>query len=80
MMLLMEKSKPPHQSVGYTTVEQILNSPDPDIVGSYCAMQRTGQAAIDLEIQTNTAIVTMVDEKIIRIPAAELIKKRQLTA
>lgn len=80
MMLLMEKNKPPHQSVGYTTVEQILNSPDPDIVGSYYAMQRTGQAAIDLEIQTNTAIVTMVDGKIIRIPAAELIKKRQLTA
>lgn len=80
MMLLMEKNRPPHKSVGYTTVEQILNSPDPDIVGSYYAMQRAGQTAIDLAIQTNTAIVTMVDGKIVRIPAAELIKKRQLTA
>ena len=73
----MAKNKPPHKSVGYTTVEQILNSPDPDIVGSYYAMRRAGQAAIDLAIQTNTAIVTMVDGKIVRIPASELIKKRQ---
>ena len=43
-------------------------------------MQRAGQAAIDLATQTNTAIVIMVDGKIVRIPAAELIKKRQLTA
>ncbi|MBU3612944.1 hypothetical protein [Polynucleobacter sp. MG-27-Goln-C1] len=75
----MEKNKLPNKSVGYTTVEQILNSPDPDIVGSYYAMQRAGQAAIDLAIQTNTAIVTTVDGKIVRIPAAELIKQRQLT-
>ncbi|BDT79410.1 hypothetical protein [Polynucleobacter yangtzensis] len=61
-------------------VKDIRNSPDPDIVGSYYAMHRAGQAAIDLAIQTNTAIVTMVDGKIVRIPAAELIKKRQLTA
>ena len=67
----MEKNKPPHKSVGYTTVEKILISPDPDIVGSYYAMQRAGQAAIDLAIQTNTAIVTMVDGKIVRIPASE---------
>ena len=80
MMLLMEKNKPPHQSVGYTTVEQILNSPDPDIVGSYYAMQRARKAAIDLAIQTNTAIVTTINGKIVRIPAAELIKQRQLTA
>ena len=57
----------------------IRNSPDPDIAGSYYAMQRAGQAAIDLAIQTNTAIVTIIDGKIVRIPAAELIKQRQLT-
>lgn len=57
----------------------IRNSPDPDIAGSYYAMQRAGQAAIDLAIQTNTAIVTMVDGKIVRITAAELIKQRQLS-
>lgn len=61
-----------------TPSKDIRNSPDPDIAGSYYAMQRAGQAAIDLAIQTNTAIVTMVDGKIVRIPAAELIKRRQL--
>ena len=57
----------------------IRNSPDPDIAGSYYAMQRAGQAAIDLAIQTNTAIVTMVDGKIVRIPAAEPVSYTHLT-
>ncbi len=60
-----------------TKVKDIRDSVDPDISGSYYAMQRAGQAAIDLAIQTNTAIVTMLDGKVIRIPAAELIKQRQ---
>ncbi|CAM3727986.1 hypothetical protein [Polynucleobacter arcticus] len=60
--------------------KDIRNSLDPDIAGSYYAMQRAGQAAIDLAIQTNTAIVTTVDGKIVRITAAELIKQRQLSA
>jgi hypothetical protein len=60
--------------------KDIRNSLDPDIAGSYNAMQRAGQAAIDLAIQTNTAIVTTVDGKIVRITAAELIKQRQLSA
>jgi len=63
-----------------TSSKDIRNSLDPDIAGSYYAMQRAGQAVIDLAIQTNTAIVTTVDGKIVRIPAAELIKKRQLTS
>ena len=42
-------------------------------------MVSSDQAAIDLAIQTNTAIVTTIDGKIVRIPAAELIKQRQLT-
>jgi hypothetical protein len=57
----------------------IRNSLDPDISGSFFAIQRARQAAIDLAIQTNTAIVTTIDGKIVRIPAAELIKQRQLT-
>ena len=57
-------------------INDIRNSTDPDISGSYYAMQRAGQAAIDLAIQTNTAIVTTVDGKIVRITAAELIKQR----
>jgi hypothetical protein len=53
----------------------IRNSPNPDISGSYYAMQRAGQAAIDLAIQTNTSIIISVDGKIVRIPASELIKR-----
>lgn len=81
----MEKSNSPQKSLTISQkresiIKDIRNSPDSDIAGSYYAMQRAGQAAIDLAIQTNTAIVTMVDGKIVRIPAAELIKKRQPTA
>jgi hypothetical protein len=61
-----------------TKIKDIRDSADPDISGSYYAMQRAGQAAIDLAIQTNTAIVTMLDGKVMRIPAAELIKQRQV--
>ena len=43
-------------------------------------MQRAGQAAIDLAIQTNTAIVVEQDGKIVRISAAELIMQRQAKA
>ena len=58
-------------------VKAIRLSDDPDLAGSYAAMQRAGQSAIDLAIQTNTAIVIMLDGKVQRIPAAELIKQRQ---
>jgi hypothetical protein len=58
-------------------VDKIRNSPDPDISGSYNAMQRAGKAAIDLAIQTNTAIVTSINGIVVRIPAAELVKQRQ---
>ena len=64
----------------FTPTQDILNSQDPDISGSFYALQRARQAAIDLAIQTNTAIVTTINGKIVRIPAAELIKKRELTA
>jgi hypothetical protein len=62
-----------------TPTSDIRNSTDPDISGSFYAIQRARQAAIDLAIQTNTAIVTTINGKIVRIPAAELIKQRQLT-
>ena len=80
MMQRMEKNNPIGKSFAVTPSKDIRNSSYPDIAGSYYAMQRTGQAAIDLAIQTNTAIVTTVNGKIVRIPAAELIKKRQITA
>ena len=78
-MQRMEKNNPIEKPFAVTPSKDIRNSPDPDIAGSYYAMQRAGQAAIDLAIQTNTAIVTSVDGKIVRISAAELIKQRQLT-
>jgi hypothetical protein len=61
-------------------INDIRNSSDPDIAGSYYAMQRAGQAAIDLAIQTNTAIVTTVNVNIVRITVTELIKYKQLTS
>jgi hypothetical protein len=57
-------------------INDIRDSSDPDIRGSYDAMIRAGQSAIDLAIQTNTAIITMIDGKMVRISAAELIKQR----
>ena len=80
MMRLMEKNNPPKKRSAATQSKDIRNSSDPDIAGSYNAMQRAGQVAIDLAIQTTTAIVTTVDGKIVRITAAELIKQRQLSA
>lgn len=59
-----------------STSKDIRNSPDPDIAGTYNALIRAGQAAIDLAIQTNTAIVTSINGKIVRIPASELIKQK----
>ena len=79
-MQLMEKNNPLAKPFVVTPSKDIRNSSDPDIAGSYYPMQRAGQAAIDLAIQTNTAIVTTVNGKIVRIPASELIKQRQLTA
>jgi len=79
-MQRMEKNNSIEKSFSVTPSKDIRNSSDPDIAGSYYAMQRSGQAAIDLAIQTNTAIGTTVDGKIVRIPAAELIKQRQLKA
>jgi hypothetical protein len=58
----------------------ISNSPGPNISRPYNAIQRARQAAIDLTIQTNTAIVTTIYGKIVRRPAAELIKQHQLTS
>jgi hypothetical protein len=59
------------------TTRDIRLSTDSDLAGSYAAMQRVGKSVVDLAIQTNTAIVTMIDGKVVRIPAEELIKRRE---
>ena len=58
--------------------KDIRLSDDPDLAGSWAAMQCAGNSAIDLAIQTNTAIVTMEAGKVVRITADELIKQRQV--
>ncbi len=57
--------------------KDIRLSTDSDMAGSYAAMQRAGKAAIDLAIRTNTAIITMVEGKVVRLTAKDLIKRRQ---
>ena len=47
------------------------------MAGSYAAMQRAGKAAEDLAIRTNTAIITMIDGKVVRLTAEEIIKRRE---
>ena len=66
----MEKNNPSKEHSAPTLNKVIRNSSDPDIAGSYYAMQRAGQAAI----------VTTVDGKIFQIPATKLIKQHQLAA
>ena len=54
-------------------------SPDPDLAGSYAAMHRAARAIHDLAIKTNTSILVVVDDgKNVNIPAAELIKMREI--
>ncbi len=57
--------------------KDIRLSSDPDMAGSYAAMQRAGRAAEDLAIRTNTAIITMIAGKVVRLTAEEIIKRRQ---
>ena len=43
--------------------KDIRTSTDPDLAGSYAAMERAARAAQDLAIKTNTGIVVAVDGK-----------------
>lgn len=56
--------------------KDIRTSTDPDLAGSYAAMERAARAAQDLAIKTNTGIVVAVDGKNIELTAADLIKMR----
>ncbi len=57
--------------------KDIRTSSDPDLAGSYEAMERAARAAQDLAIQTNTGIVVSVDGKNVELNAADLIKLRE---
>ena len=54
--------------------KDIRTSTDPDLAGSYAAMERAARAAQDLAIKTNTGIVVAVDGKNVELTAADLIK------
>ena len=56
--------------------KDIRTSTDPDLAGSYAAMERAARSAQDLAIKTNTGIVVTVDGKNVELTAAELIKLR----
>ena len=57
--------------------KDIRTSSDPDLAGSYAAMQRAALSAQDLAIRTNTGIVVCVDGKEVRFTAQALIKMRE---
>jgi hypothetical protein len=60
--------------------KDIRTSTDPDLAGSYAAMERAARSAKDLAIKTNTGIVVAVDGKTIELTAADLIKLRNQEA
>ena len=37
------------------------------MAGTYAAMQRAGRAVEDLAIRTNTEIITMIENKVVRL-------------
>ncbi len=60
--------------------KDIRLSSDPDLAGSFAAMERAARAAQDLAIKTNTSIVVAVDGKNVELTAADLIKMREQEA
>jgi hypothetical protein len=60
--------------------KDIRTSSDPDLAGSYAAMERAARSAHDLAIKTNTGIVVTVDGKNVELSAADLIKLRDKEA
>jgi hypothetical protein len=56
--------------------KDIRTSTDPDLAGSYAAMERAARSAQELAIKTNTGIVVAVDGKNVELTAADLIKLR----
>jgi hypothetical protein len=57
--------------------KDIRTSTDPDLAGSYAAMERAARAAQELAIKTNTGIVVAVDGRTVELTAADLIKMRE---
>ncbi len=56
--------------------KDIRTSSDPDLAGSFAAIQRAARSAQDLAIKTNTSIVVSLDGRDVELTAADLIKMR----
>ena len=56
--------------------KDIRTSTDPDLAGSFAAIQRAARSAQDLAIKTNTSILVSLDGKDVELTAADLIKMR----
>lgn len=54
--------------------KDIRTSTDPDLAGSYAAMERAARSAQDLAIKTSTGIVITVDGKNVELTASELMR------
>ncbi len=57
--------------------EDIRKSSDPDLAGSFAAIQRATRSAQDLPIKTKTSIFVMLDGKDGELTATGLIKMRE---
>jgi hypothetical protein len=60
--------------------KDIRTSSDPDLAGSFAAIQRAARSAQDLAIQTNTSIVVSLDGRDVELTADDLIKMRDQEA
>jgi len=56
--------------------KDIRTSSDPDLAGSFAAMERAARSAQDLAIKTNTGIVVSIDGKNVELTAKDLINLR----
>ena len=57
--------------------KDIRESTDPDLAGSFAAIQRAARSAQELAIKTNTSILVSIDGKDVELTAADLIKMRE---
>jgi hypothetical protein len=57
--------------------KDIRTSNDPDLAGSFAAIQRAARSAQDLAIRTNTSIIVSLNGKDVELTAADLIKMRE---
>jgi hypothetical protein len=57
--------------------KDIRTSSDPDLAGSFAAIQRAARSAQDLAIKTNTSILVSLDGKDVELTATDLIKMRE---